>query len=271
MRKIVLVAFAFASLLCSASFTHAQTLHLFRSPSLSPTEIAFLYADDVWVVAKDGGVARRLTSTANVEGEPFFSPDGKAIAFSARVGGIVAVYTIPAAGGVAKRITFNPNGYYIAGWTPDGRDLLATSMSDAVRTYFQLFRLHADGSGLPERLPLPSASDGSMSPDGTHLAYNPWLQWEPDWKRYRGGQTQPVWIVDLKTLDLVKVPRENSNDTHPVWIGDAVYFLSDRNGAVTLFSYDLKTKAVKQLVENRGPDLKAFDGVETASSMSSSA
>jgi tricorn protease len=260
MRRIVFVAFALAALLCSSPFTHAQTLHLFRSPSVSETQIAFLYADDVWTVSKDGGIARRLTSTANVDAGPYFSPDGRTIAYSARVGGVPSVYTIPAEGGMAKRITFHPSGDFIVGWTTDGRDLLATSMSDAVRTYFELYRIHADGSGLPERVPLPSVFDASMSPDGTHLAYNPWLQWEPAWKRYHGGQTQPVWIVDLKTLDLVKVPRENSNDTHPVWIGDAVYFLSDRNGPVTLFCYDLKTKAVKQLVENRGLDLKTLNG-----------
>ena len=147
------------------------------------------------------------------------------------------------------------------GWTPDGRDILMQSMQNAVRTYMQLYKVHADGSGLPERLPLPSAFDGSFSADGTHLAYNPFLQWEADsWKRYRGGQTQPVWLIDLKTLDRVKVPRENSNDTHPLWLGDAVYFLSDRNGPTSLFRYDVKTKAVKQLVENHGLDFKTLDG-----------
>ena len=273
MRRFALVSLLFG-FVCFAQAqmeiqAGAQTPHLLRDPSLSDSQIAFRYADDIWTVARDGGAARRLTSTGNVTGGPFFSPDGRSIAYDANSGGDTDVYTVAADGGVPKRITFHPGGNYGVGWTPDGRDLLFTSMQDAVRMYFQMFKIHADGGGLPERLPLPSAFDGSLSPDGSHLAYNPWLQWEGDsWKRYRGGQTQPVWIVDLKSLDLVKVPRDNSNDTHPVWLGDAVYFLSDRGaagggpygGAITLFRYDLRTKEVKQLVENHGRDFKSLRG-----------
>ena len=238
-----------------------QAPHLLRSPSISETEIAFRYADDVWTVSRDGGVARRLTSTGNVHEGPFFSPDGRTLAYSAEVAGNMDVYTVAATGGAPKRLTFHPDGNFALGWTPDGHDVLMGSMQDAVRTYFQVYRVHADGSGLPERLPLPSASSFSMAADGRHAAYSPFLQWqEASWKRYRGGQTQPVWLVDLQTLDLTKVPRENSNDTHPVWLGDAVYFLSDRNGPVSLFSYDTKTREVKQLVENHGLDLKTLGG-----------
>jgi len=257
MRRLISVL---ASFFCLSLLASAQTQHLLRSPSLSENAIAFRYADDVWTVAKDGGIARRLTSTGNIDAGPFFSPDGKTIAYSARVGNSAATYVIPASGGVAKRITYDPSGDYAVGWSPDSRDVLVISMRDAVRTYLQLYRVHADGSGLPDRLPLPSASDGSYSPDGARLAYSPWLQWQEAWKRYRGGQTQPVWIIDLKTLDRVKVPRDNSNDTNPVWLGDAVYFLSDRNGPVTLFRYDLKTREVKQLIENHGLDFKAISG-----------
>ena len=259
MRRLaaaVLPVFAFTALLS------AQTApHILRAPSISDTQIAFRYADDVWTVGRDGGSARRLTSTANVHDGPFFSPDGKTIAYSATVGAQLDVFTVPATGGMPKRVTFHPGGTFVAGWTPDGRDLLVTSMQDAVRTYFQIYKVHADGSGLFEPLPVPAASDGSMSPDGGNLAYSPFLQWQKEsWKRYKGGQTQPVWIVDLKTLDLVKVPRENSNDTNPTWIGDSIYFLSDRGGNVSLFSYDTKSKQVKQLLENHGLDFKTLTG-----------
>ncbi len=254
------------SVLCAAAgllatALSAQTPHLLREPSLSDTAIAFRYADDVWTVPREGGAAHRLTSGAGLADGPQFSPDGRTIAYTARVNGDAEVYTIAAAGGTPKRITYRPGGNYLAGWTPDGRDLLITSMQDSVRLYFEMYRVHADGTGLPERLPVPSATDGSLSPDGTHLAYSPWLQWQGDsWKRYRGGQTQPVWLADLKTLALEKVPRDNSNDTHPLWLGDAVYFLSDRNGPVTLFRYDVRDKQVKQLVENHGLDMKALGG-----------
>ena len=265
MRSSVLSRFGLAVLALCVSSSSAQTPHLLRSPSLSDSQIAFRYADDVWTVSREGGAARRLTSTGNVTDGPFYSPDGQTIAYSARAGADAQIYTLPASGGVPRQITFRPDGSYVAGWTPDGRDLLMTSMQDAVRMYFEMYRVHADGSGLPARIPLPSASDGSMSPDGTHLAYSPFLQWQGEsWKRYRGGQTQPVRLVDLKTLEVTKVPRDNSNDTNPVWLGDAVYFLSDRSGPVTLFRYDLKTRQVKQLVENHGLDLKEFAGRGTS-------
>ncbi len=261
-----LLAVAAVVVFSSTWMTWAQTPRLLRAPSLSETEVAFRYADDVWLVSRGGGSARRLTSTADVQDGPYFSPDGRTVAYSVRAAGNTDIYTVPATGGVPHRITFHPEGNYLAGWTPDGKDLLMTSMQEAVRTYFKMYRVHADGSGLPEALPLPSASDGSMSPDGSHLAYTPWLQWQAEsWKRYRGGQTEPIWVVDLKTLDRVKVPRENSNDTHPVWMGDAVYFLSDRNGPVSLFRYDVGTKLVKQVLENGvagrgGLDLKTLSG-----------
>ena len=98
--------------------------------------------------------------------------------------------------------------------------------------------------------------DAWFSPDGARIAYVPNLKWQSSWKRYRGGQTTPVYIVKLSDLALEKIPRENSNDSHPVWFGDTVYFLSDRNGGVTLFAYDTKSKSVKQVVENKGLDLK---------------
>src|SRR6202051_3865609 len=101
------------------------------------------------------------------------------------------------------------------------------------------------------------AAGAWFSPDGTRIAYVPNLKWQAAWKRYRGGQTTPIYIVTLRDLQLVKVPRENSNDANPVWFGDTIYFLSDRNGPVSLFAYDTKTKAVKQAVENKGLDLKS--------------
>ena len=261
MRRFDLSSVIVFALLCFSvtARSSAEAPHLLRAPSLSDTQIAFRFADDVWVVPRDGGAARRLTSTGHISDGPFFSPDGRTIAYSAHLDGNTDLYTVSASGGEPHRITYRGDSY-ATGWAPDGRDILISSMATAVRTYFQLFRVHADGSGLPERLPLPSAFDGSLSPDGTHLAYNPFLQWQAEsWKRYRGGQTQPVYLVDLKSLDLVKIPRDNSNDVHPVWSGEAVYFLSDRNGPVTLFRYDVKSREVKQLVENHGLDFKSFN------------
>ena len=221
----------------------AEAPLLLRSPSLNQDRIAFRYADDVWTVSRQGGEAERLTANGQVNVGPIYSPDGSLIAYSAHLNGNTDVYVIPANGGVPRRITWHPSGSYIAGWTPDGKDVLFVSGQTSYRDYVRLFRAHADGSGVPEPLPLPTGVEGSFSPDGKFLAYQPITKWQPAWKRYIGGQTTPIWIVNLKTLDLVKVPRDNSNDSNPVWVGKSVYFLSDRGssgpGPVSLFRYCL--------------------------------
>ncbi|MHB8887909.1 MAG: S41 family peptidase [Acidobacteriaceae bacterium] len=235
---------------------YAATPLLLRNPSLSKDKIAFLYGDDIWTVSRNGGEAQRLTSTGDVVEGPYYSPDGTQIAYSAHTHGAVDVYLIPAEGGIPQRLTWHPEGNYAIGWTPDGKDVLFDSMQSSYSDFFRIYRVHADGTGTPTPLPLPTGFQASYSPDGKSLAYEPVLQWQQAWKRYRGGQTTPIWIVDLKTLDLVKVPRDNSNDKNPLWVGSKVYFLSDRNGPVTLFAYDTKSKAVTQVVENKSFDLK---------------
>jgi tricorn protease len=246
-----------AGLTCSApcSAQGAEPL-LLRHPSLSQDKIAFLYADDVWTVAREGGEARRLTSVNSVVGGPFFSPDGKQILYSARQQQLTDVYVVNAEGGVPRRLTWEPTGNDAAGWTADGKDVLFASAHASYSDFPRLFRTHADGAGSPVVLPLPSATEGAYSSDGNTLAYVPVAQWQEAWKHYRGGQTTPVWLVNMKTLDLEKIPRQNSNDSSPVWEGAKVYFLSDRNGPVSLFSYDTGSKAVEQVVENHGFDLK---------------
>ena len=237
----------------------AQSAHplLLRNPSLSRDKIAFVYADDIWTVPRDGGEAQRLTSVSAVVAGPYYSPDGSQIAYSTRQDGVIDVYVIAAEGGVPRRITWNPSGNMAVGWTPDGKEVLFASSRQSYSDFAQLYEAHADGTGSPTALPLPTAVFGSISPDGQTIAYIPVEQWQQAWKHYRGGQTTPVWLVNLKTLDLVKVPRDaNSNDSSPVWEGRTVYFLSDRNGPVSLFSYDTTDKQVKQVVENHGYDLK---------------
>jgi tricorn protease len=244
---------------------------LLRYPSLSQTTVAFRYADDIWTVSRSGGEAQRLTSTAAVTEGPYFSPDGTEIAYSARLHGNTDVYVIPASGGIPRRLTWHPTGSSVVGWTPDGKNILFASMRSSFRHYRRLYLAHADGSGTPEPLPLPAGSKGSYSPDGQSLAYEPISRWEDAWKRYKGGQNFPLWIVNLKTLDLEKIPSNNTHDSDPVWIGDQIYFLSDRNGVtgsdpfdnkhygpVSLYRYDTKTKQVTLAVPNQGLDLKTI-------------
>src|SRR6266568_4978700 len=258
--RLALVLLALANLFHLPLFAQSASTQaplLLRSPSLSQDKIAFRYADDIWTVSRQGGNAERLTSSGKVADGPFFSPDGSEIAYSAHINGNIDVYVIPSNGGVPRRITWHPAGSGVVGWTPDGKDVLIATGALSYRHFLKLFTVHADGSGMPEPLPLPSGVEGSYSPDGQSLAYEPVTKWQPAWKHYVGGQTTPIWIVNLKTLDLVKVPRENSNDSDPVWAGNLVYFLSDRNGPVSLFSYDQFAKEVRQVVPNTTFDLKS--------------
>ncbi len=246
----VLLAFA------AVSGAAEETPLLAHSPTLSKTQVVFAYGGYLWSVPRDGGDARQLT-TGGHEGLPVFSPDGKWIAFTGQYDGNVDVFVMPAEGGEPRRLTWHPAADVAVGWTPDGKRVLFYSGREAYADFDRLYTVSVEG-GPAEVLPMWRAENAWFSPDGTRIAYVPNLVWQRSWKRYRGGQTTPIYILRLSDLALERVPRENSNDSHPVWFGDSIYFLSDRNGAVTLFAYDTKTKAVKQVVENNGLDFKSL-------------
>ena len=229
---------------------------LLQSPTLSKTQIAFAYGGDIWVVSREGGTAQRLVTGMNRLTGPIFSPDGSLIAYTGEYDGNVDVYVVSASGGDPRRLTYHPGPDVAVAWTPDGKNVLFNSRRDSPTDSGKLFTVPADG-GLPRELPLPMAEDGSYSPDGTHLAYSPFFQWEPDWKGYRGGQTTALWVADLADSSVVRIPRDNSNDKNPMWVGKTVYFLSDRNGPVTLFAYDTGTHEVRQVLKNDGFDIKS--------------
>ena len=228
---------------------------LLQKPSVSRTQVAFSFAGDLWIVGREGGEARRLTSGVGRETEPCFSPDGSLVAFTGEYDGNVDVYVVEASGGVPRRLTWNPAEDHVTGWTPDGESVLFHSGRGSFHYFDKLYTVPLTG-GLPQELPLPRGVRASFSPDGKRLAYVPVNQWQRAWKRYRGGQTTPVWIADLADSSVEAVPRDNSNDNFPVWLGDRVYFLSDRSGPVSLFAYDTKTKLVSQVVKNEGLDFK---------------
>jgi tricorn protease len=230
-------------------------LLLAQQPTLSKTTIVFVYGGYLWSVPREGSEARQLT-TGGHESSPNFSPDGQWIAFSGQYDGNTDVYVIPAEGGAPRRLTWHPNQDVAVGWTPDGERVLFVSTRDAYADFTKLYTVPVEG-GVAEPLPMWRAFEGSYSPDASRIAYVPNFQWQAAWKRYRGGQTTPIYIVRLNDLSLEKVTRDNSNDSSPAWFGDSVYFLSDRNGSVSLFAYDTKSKTVKQVVENKGFDLKS--------------
>ena len=245
-------------LLVTAGVSVAEETPLLATwPTVNQTSITFSYGGYLWTVPRSGGEARQLT-TGGHETTPYYSPDGKWIAFTGQYDGNADVYVIPAEGGEPKRLTWHPGNDTPVGWTPDGKKVLFTSARQSYADFERLYTISVDG-GVPEVLPMWRGEAASFSPDGARIAYVPNLRWQDSWKRYRGGQTTPIYIVRLNDLQLEKVPRENSNDDAPVWMGDTIYFLSDRNGPVTLFAYDAKSKTVKQVLENNSFDLKSVN------------
>jgi tricorn protease len=255
MQKLVAVICVVLLPVCAEA--QSQAALLLRYPTVSSSQIVFTYAGDLWTVARDGGEARRLTSAVGADTNARFSPDGSLIAFTGMYAGNEDVYVIPADGGQPKRLTFHPSSDVVVGWTPDGRNVIFQSNR---HSYYhgsnQLFEVPA-GGGFATALPLPIAEQGAVSPDGSRIAYVPHGRWQAAWKRYRGGQTTPVWVANLKDSSVEKLPRENSNDFNPIWVGNTIYFLSDRNGPVSLFAYDTSTKQVREAVSNRGLDFKS--------------
>lgn len=252
MRKIILLAACLAGIIQADSSGPL----LLQRPTLSKTHIAFAYAGDLWTVSRDGGDARRLTNNPGTEANPVFSPDGSTIAFTGEYDGNVDVYTVPTTGGVPKRLTWHPSPDVVLGWTPDGKKILFASQRESYTGIVEMFQINVDGS-FPEKLPLPWGWEGAFSPEGTRIAYVPMRRAFTAWKHYRGGDTTPIWLANLADSSVEKVPRDNSNDYNPMWIGSKVYFLSDRNGPVTLFSYDPRSKQVKEEVKNTGLDFKS--------------
>jgi len=229
---------------------------LLQTPTVSKTSIVFSYAGDLWSVPREGGEAVRLTVGPGIETDPVFSPDGSLIAFQGEYEGNRDVYVIPAEGGTPKRLTYHPGTDDPVAWTPDGKQILFRSDRTNYSRITQLFTIPVDG-GFETPVDLPMAYAGSYSPDAARLAYMPLSPAFEAWKRYRGGRTTSIWLANLADARIVKIPRENSNDFNPIWVGDKVYFLSDRLGPVSLFAYDTATRKVSTLVRNDGYDIKS--------------
>lgn len=232
---------------------------LVRHPTVSRTSIVFQFAGELWKVPRQGGNAVRLTDSGGSDSDPFFSPDGSMIAFTGNYDGNTDVYVMPAAGGSPKRLTAHPAPDVAVGWTPDGKSVLFSSTMLSNTDHPRLFTVSKDG-GVPRALPLPSGVEGCFSPDGSHLAYVSHSLWELAWKRYRGGQTTTIWLADLATSRVRGIPRDNTMDKDPVWIGDSIYYLTDPRGPVGLNRYDTKTGKVEECIKGEGFDLKSLTG-----------
>ena len=235
---------------------------LLQKPSISKSHVAFTYAGDLWIAARTGGDASRLTAGTGLESYSVFSPDGETVAFAGDYEGNLDVYVVPASGGVPRRLTHHPDPDVPVGFSPDGKEILFRSSRSSYARFLRLFRVPTAG-GQPVEVPLTMAEDGSLSPDGKRIAYVP-LSNKPQFpgafrpvRNYRGGSASSIWIADLADSAVVKVPRTDSNDFNPMWVGETLYFLSDREGPTTLFASDPAAKNVRRVLAPQRDDIKS--------------
>ena len=257
---LVLPVVTVVSVTVPSAAPNGEATKLLRSPAISANHIAFAYANNIWIVERAGGNARRLTSFQGTTANPHFSPDGQTIAFTGDYAGNTDVYTVPAEGGEPKRLTWHPGGDAVQGWMPDGKSIIFASAratwspSSTVR----FWTVPVEG-GVEQPMALPRAYQGKVSPDGSKIAYRMNTTWDEERRNYKGGKNRPVWIVDLKTYDLVSPPWTDSHDKDPVWVGDTVYFLSDRDGVHNVWSYEPKAKKLAQVTKFTDFDVKTLN------------
>ncbi|MDB4889970.1 MAG: peptidase [Gemmatimonadetes bacterium] len=258
---------AAALLLAATPLANAQT-RMLRSPSVSKTNIAFAYAGNIWIVDRAGGSARRLTTFAGEAGNPKLSPDGKLVAFNAQYAGNVDVYVVPMEGGEPKRLTFHPGADLVRGWSPDGKQVMfaSTRASNGPGAIPRFYTIGLDGS-VETAMPQPRAYEGQISPDGKRLAYRMNNNVDEERRNYRGGQNRPIWIEDLTSHEIEVTPWQDSKEMSPAWVGDVVWFLSDRDGVSNVYSYDTRTKALKQQTKFNDYDVKTLDASTSANAV----
>ncbi|MGL4421471.1 MAG: peptidase S41, partial [Gemmataceae bacterium] len=212
---------------------------LLSQPAVSAKQCAFVYSDDLWVADINGANPRKLTSDTGLESNPVFSPDGTIIAFSAQYDGNTDVYTIPVAGGTPTRLTWHPGADTVRGFTADGKNILFSSPRNVYTTrHQQLFTVPITG-GMPTQLPIPWGFEASISADGETIAYTPVRDATLQWKNYRGGTHSRIWIYRVKDHEVTEISQPNTrcNDLDPQWVGNTLYFRSDRAGEYNIFTY----------------------------------
>ena len=265
MKRIVLLL----SVCFFIPLLHAQEeSRLFRFPAIHGNQLVFSYAGDLYTVEKTGGLARKLTSSPGYEMFARFSPDGKTLAFTAQYDGNTEVFTVPSDGGEPRRLTYTatlgrddvadrmgPNNIVMT-WTPDGKNIVYRSRRYSFNSFRgQLFTVPVEG-GLSAEIPLINGGFCSYSPDGKMLAFNRVFREFRTWKYYKGGMADDIWIYDLNSKSVVNVTNHDAQDKFPMWHGNEIYFLSDRDRIMNLFAYNTDTKEIHKVTDFADFDIK---------------
>ncbi|MEM8758579.1 MAG: peptidase S41, partial [Planctomycetota bacterium] len=253
-----------ASLLASAglaapALAQDDTPHagMLRHPDVSASEIVFVYANDLWIVSRDGGQARPLASPAGQEMFPKFSPDGSRVVFQGNYDGDRDLYSMPTTGGLPNRLTHRPGPEMPTDWTADDQIAFFTFADRDGITSPRMYSVPPDG-GLPGKMPIEYGANGVVSDDGRWLAYTPFWRDSRTWKRYKGGMAADVWLFNLETNESRQITDWDGTDTLPMWHGDTVYYLSDAGPEhrLNVWAYDTETERRRQITEFTEFDVK---------------
>jgi tricorn protease len=251
MKHSFLSAVLAVALPCAALAEPDRTdTRMLSMPAVGPKNVAFVYAEDLWIADLDGKNPRRLTTDLGLESHPVFSPDGSTVAFSAQYEGNTDVYSISTEGGTPKRLTYHPGTDTVRGFTPTGEVLFSSARHVYSSRHQQLFAVPLTG-GMPTQLPIPWGFEASYSPDGQYIAYTPVRDATPQWKHYRGGTHSRIWVYRVKDHEVTEIsqPKGRCNDLDPQWVGNKIYFRSDRAGEYNVFAYDPDGKDVKAITQ----------------------
>ncbi len=238
----------------------SQGTRLLRQPTISSSHIAFAYGGDIWVSDFNNQKVVRLTSTPAVESNPHFSPDGKLIAFTSNRSGNNDVYIVSVDGGEPTRLTWHPSPSNVSGWTPDGKSVLYASLRNSAPSWFDRLWTVPITGGPAKQLTSQWATAGSFSADGKQIIIDRMRRWDVEWRAYRGGQNTPLIILNLSDSKETLLPHESTTDISPLWMGELIYFLSDRDWVSNIWSYSPQTGKLKQITNFTGSDVKCLSG-----------
>ena len=255
MRKLYFVWLSVVFLFLNMLWGASPSPPIMHYPDIHDDWVVFVAGGDIWKADINNGQAIRLTMHDGEEIFPKFSPDGSLIAFTGEYDGNTDVYVMNADGSNIHRVTYHPGGDIVVGWHPQNGKIIFRSNRVSYQRFSRLFMINPDGSGL-DTLIMHEATQGSFSPDGSKIAYNRMGREFRTWKRYFGGTAQDIYIFDFKQMKDQKITDFQGTDRLPMWIGNKIYFSSDRDGVLNIYAYDVQSKQITQLTHHKNYDVR---------------
>ena len=252
--KVIFMALALMILMVNGTLVSAEN-PMMQYPDIYESTIVFVSGNDIWKAPAEGGPAVRLTFSDGRETYPEISPDGSLVAFTGEYDGNADVYVMNINGGNITRLTFHPGMDEVIGWNSTKNKIMFNSGRNSPSRYVKMYLISPDGTGLEEMI-MYDAARGSFSPDGSKIAYNKDSQDNATWKRYTGGRAQEIFIYDLKTNEETNITNYKGSDRIPMWIGEKIFFSSDRDRVLNIYAYDTGTRTTEQITKHTEYDVR---------------